>query len=104
PANVAIEQFDASAVRAIFGFGPGWHEQEFDARAGRRFRWLSERGELRFATAAPRLLLHLEGESPRTYFSRGSRLVVRAGDSVTFDDVLTSDFALNIPLPSGTRT
>jgi hypothetical protein len=104
PARMAIEQFDASAVRPIFGFGDGWHEREFNPRTGRQWRWLSERGELRFASPTPRLLLHLEGESPRTYFSRGSRLIVRAGDAVTFDDVLTSDFALNVPLPGGTRT
>jgi hypothetical protein len=64
---------------------------------------LSERGELRFGSATPRLTLHLEGESPRTYFSRGSRLVVRAGDRVVFDDVLTTDFALDIPIPNGTE-
>ena len=46
-------------------------------------------------------MLHLEGESPRTYFSRGSRLTVKAGDRVTFEDVLTSDFAIDVPLPNG---
>ena len=46
------------------------------------------------------LTLHLEGESPRTYFSRGSRLVVRSVDRVLFDSTLTSDFSLDIPIPS----
>jgi hypothetical protein len=99
-ARVAIEQFDAGS-RPIFGYGAGWHEQEFDPRAGRRWRWLSERGELRFASPAPRLTLHVEGENPTTYFSRGSRLVTRAGDRVIFDDVLASDFTLDIPVPDG---
>src|SRR5881397_391266 len=33
-ARVAIEQFDASATRTVFGFGEGWHEQEFNPRTG----------------------------------------------------------------------
>ena len=98
--RVAIEQFDAGS-RPIFGYGAGWHEQEFNPRTGRRWRWLSERGELRFASPAPRLTLHVEGENPTTYFSHGSRLVARAGDRVIFDDVLASDFTLDIPVPDG---
>jgi hypothetical protein len=96
--HVAIEQFDVSAERPLAGFGDGWHEQEFNPRTGLRWRWLSERGELRLRTRAPRLTLHLEGESPRTYFSRGSRVVVRAGDRVVFDDVLAADFSLDVPI------
>jgi hypothetical protein len=96
--RVAIEQFDVSSERPIFGFGDGWHEQEFNPRTGLRWRWLSERGELRVRTPTPRLTLHLEGESPRTYFSRGSRLVVRSGDRVVFDATLSDDFSLNVPI------
>jgi hypothetical protein len=103
PAAAAIEQFDASAARTVFGFGQGWQEDEFNPKTGLRWRWLSERGELRFGAPAPPVMLHLEGESPRTYFSRGSRLVVKAGDRVVFDDVLMTDFALDIPVPNGTQ-
>jgi hypothetical protein len=85
----------------VFAYGAGWHEQEFSPRTGERWRWLSERGELRFAGRTPRLTLHLEGESPRTYFSRGARLVARAADRVIFDDVLTADFMLDLPVPDG---
>jgi hypothetical protein len=102
-AHVAIEQFDTSSARPIFAYGPGWQEQEFNPQTGRRWRWLSERGELRFASPAPRLTLRLEGENPRTYFSRGSRLKASAGDRVIFDDVLTADFALDLPVPDGTQ-
>ena len=98
--RVAIEQFDASATRPIMGYGAGWHEQELNPRTGLRWRWLSERGELQLRTPAPapRLMLHLEGESPRTYFSRGSRLIVRSGDRVVFDEVLSSDFSRDVPI------
>ena len=103
-AAVAVEQFDASARRPVLGFGGGWHEQELNPRTGVRWRWLSERGELHFRSPTPRATLHLEGESPRTYFSRGSRLIVRAGDRVVFDDSLSSDFSLNIPVANAGET
>jgi hypothetical protein len=101
PARVAVEQFDVSATRPIVGYGDGWHEQEFNPRTGARWRWLSERGELRLRAPTPRLTLHLEGESPLTYFPRGSRLVVRSGDRVLFDKPLSADFSVNIPIDDG---
>jgi hypothetical protein len=104
PSRVAIEQFDASATRPVVGFGEGWHEQEFNPRTGLRWRWLSERGELRLRSPSPRATLHLEGESPLTYFSRGSRLIVRSGDRVVFDRSLSSDFSLHIPIENASGT
>jgi hypothetical protein len=102
PLRVAVEQFDASAIRPLLGFGEGWHEQEFNPRTGLRWRWLSERGELQIRASASRLVLHLEGESPLTYFSRASRLVVRSGSEVVFDQQLAADFALDIPIATPT--
>jgi hypothetical protein len=99
--QVAIEQFDAGKSRPMVGYGSGWQEQEFNPRTGQRWRWLSERGELRLASPAQGVTLRLEGENPTTYFERGSRLIARAGDRVIFDNVLASDFALNLPLPDG---
>jgi hypothetical protein len=101
PGPVAIEQFDAG-VRPIVGYATGWYEHEFNPRTGQQWRWLSERGELRFAAPTPRVALHLEIDDPRTYFSRGSRLIARAGDRVIFDDVLTSGVSLDLPVPEGT--
>jgi hypothetical protein len=103
---VAIEQFDASSTRALFGYGAGWQEPEFNPQNGLRWRWLSERGELRVRApaAASTLTLHLEGESPRKYFSRGSRLVVRAGQHAVFDQVLSSDFSLDAVVPAASET
>jgi hypothetical protein len=107
PQRVAIEQFDASASRPVAGFGAGWHEQELDPRTGRRWRWLSERGELvieRPLAVAPiepparPMLLHVEGESPRKYYSRGSRLTARTGSRVVFDRVLDDDFSVDVPI------
>ena len=106
--RVAIEQFDASAVRPIAGFGDGWQEQEFNPATGLRWRWLSERGELRArmpfkALPADRRLypaatLHLEGESPLTYFARGSTLTVRIGPRVVLTRLLNADFTIDLPI------
>jgi hypothetical protein len=98
PVRVGVEQFDVSSARPIFGYGEGWHEQEFNPRTGLRWRWLSEKGELRLRMPAARARLHLEGESPLTYFPRGSRLVVRAGRAVVFDKTLAAEFSLDIPI------
>ena len=103
-ARVAVEQFDVSARRAVFGFGEGWHEQELNPVTGLRWRWLSERGELRLAPRSSRLSLHLEGESPRKDFARGSRLVIRSGDQIVFDRVLIADFFLDVPIADGAES
>jgi hypothetical protein len=99
-ARVAIEQFDFSRKRPLFGFGNGWHEQEYNPATGLRWRWVSQRGELRIADARA-LVLHLEGESPRKYFPRPSRLVVREGNTLLHEATLSSDFALDIHIPAG---
>jgi len=99
PARIAIEQFDTSSGRAIRGFGDGWHEPELNPRTGLRWRWLSERGEVKLIAGREPLVLHIEGESPRKYFSRGSHFVIRSRDRVLFDRVLTDDFALDVPIP-----
>ena len=100
PARVAIEQFDASTTRALLGFGDGWNEQEYSPQTGQRWRWLTERGELRVhAPAAAPATLHIEGESPRKYYPRASRLVVRAGDRIVLDREVATDFALDVPVP-----
>ena len=60
--------------------------------------------ELRLRSPSPRVTLHLEGESPRRYFSRGSRLIVRSGDRVVFDRLLSSEFSLQIPIENAGGT
>jgi hypothetical protein len=107
PGRVAIEQFDASTTRPLLGFGDGWHEQEYDPQTGQRWRWLSERGELRIhPPAAATATLHVEGESPRRYYSRASRFIVRAGDEILLDREIATDFALDVsvPLAAGDQT
>jgi hypothetical protein len=99
PVRMAIEQFDASASRTLLGFGPGWHEPEYDPATGRRWRWMSDHGELGLRRQTQDGVLHVEGESPRRYFSRPSRLVIRSGANVLLDRTLWDDFSLDVPLP-----
>ena len=108
-AHVALEQFDAAADRALFGFGEGWHEQEFNPRTGVRWRWLSERGAIHVMAIAAvagdvvqrlPLALHVDGESPTRYFSRPSTLTVRVGNRVLSSRQLSADFSLDVPIPA----
>lgn len=116
--NVAIEQFDYSESRPVTGFGAGWHEPEYNPSTGLRWRWLSRRGDLQVAWQShmeaisqdrSQLVpvgsntLHIVGESPRNYFSRGSKLTVRANGQTLFSDVLASDFSLDIPVREPTN-
>ena len=104
-ARVAIEQFDASSTRVMFGFGAGWQEPEFNPRTGQRWRWLSERGEIRYRGREPKaVVLHLDGESPLKYFQRPSRLVIRSGDAILFSGLLSADFSIDVSLPAGSPT
>lgn len=110
--RVAVEQWDVSAVRPVAGFGRGWHEQEYNPATGLRWRWLSERGELRFRAPQPRagvpalsaarreFVLHLEGESPLRYFSRASHITIRSGDRILHDRVIDGDFSFDQRIPA----
>ena len=82
-------------------FGAGWHEQEYAPQTGLRWRWLSNRGDLRIVSPRPvgALVLRLVGESPRKYFPRSSTLVVRADGAPVFNATLDDDFSLTIPIP-----
>jgi hypothetical protein len=98
--TVAIEQFDVGPPgRVVFGFDAGWQEQEYDSTTGLRWRWLSERGQLRVRGIGRPLALHIEGESPRKYYSRPSRLLVHLGDRVLLDETLGADFSLTATIP-----
>jgi hypothetical protein len=98
--DAAIEQFDFSRRRAVVAYGPGWQEPELDPGSGERWRWLSDRGELRYMTPDGGWVLHVEGDSPRRYYARDSRLVVRAGDRELATLTLAADFSIDVPIPA----
>ena len=48
---IAIRQFDLqSAPTLMYGFGDGWHEEEYEASSGRRWRWTTSSRKWRSAT------------------------------------------------------
>jgi hypothetical protein len=99
--HVAIEQFDVSSGRPVFGFGEGWYEQEYNPASGLRWRWLGARGEIRFhAPMGAPVVLHLEGESPLRYYRQPSRLVIRVGERVVREETLSADFSFDTVIPS----
>jgi hypothetical protein len=105
PGGVAFEQFDmVDRDHPIMGYGRGWYEAEYNPITGVRWRWMSDRGELILAKYNPPVVLHIEGESPRKYFKRDSRLVVRSGTHVLLDQMLRDDFELTIPVDHPTDT
>ena len=99
PANVAVEQFDASPTRGGVGFGSGWFEPELDHASGAPWRWVSGRAELSYMTGDGEWTLHIEGESPRKYYARDSRLAIRSEARTLVDTTVGGDFTLEVPVP-----
>lgn len=96
----AIEQFDLqSHGTAMWGYGEGWHEAEFDAARG-PWRWTSERSTLVVDGAAEPLALRMTVESPRRYFDGPATVRVSAGGvplaTLTVDEGQT-DIRVEVP-------
>ena len=98
PSRVAIEQFDAAQARGVLAFGEGWHESEYDPASGRLWRWVSDRGEIRYLTPPGDWSLHVEGESPRKYYRRESRIIIREGSKMLRELTTGDDFTIDVPV------
>lgn len=99
--RVAIEQFDAQpANRVVFGFGDGWQEAEYNPALGLQWRWASERAVLRVHAGGHAVTLTLRGEPPSVYFSKPSRVVVRAGGRVVSEQSLSDRFSMQVRIPA----
>ena len=62
---VAIRQFDVQPEGALmYGFGEGWHEEEYDNATGQRWRWTSERSVLQDRPAADCRVSNLAASRP----------------------------------------
>jgi hypothetical protein len=95
---VAIVQFDAQpASRLVYGFGEGWHEDEFDPATGRRWRWTSERAQLQVQPAQP-FTLRLKGESPMRYVKEPPHVRITAGARTLAELSPSDDFEWRVPI------
>ena len=80
---VAVEQFDLqSPGTAVWAFGEGWHEAEYDARGRRAFRWSAARAELLILQAERDVDLVLQVDSPLKYFDEPPIVTISAGETV----------------------
>ncbi len=98
---VAVRRFDIQPVsRAIFGFGPGWHEEEYDAATGLRWRWTSDSAVVHVRAPGASIRLRLRGESPLKYFDSPPILVLSAADRVLARLEPSSDWTWDVVVPA----
>ncbi len=100
-AEVAIRQFDVQpASRLVYGFGEGWHEEEYAVETGLRWRWTSERSVLRLKGPPQAVRLTLRGESPLKYVDRVPTVTVAAGDRIVGTFKPAADFEWSVVIPA----
>ena len=101
PAPVAIRQFDIQpATQMIYGYGEGWHEDEFVVETGLRWRWTSERAVLRIAGPPQAVRLTLRGESPLRYLNAPPAVKITAGGSTIAEFHPDADFEWRVTVPA----
>jgi hypothetical protein len=97
---VAIRQFDIQpANRLIFGFGPGWHEDEYAAETGLRWRWTSDRSVLQVRGPGA-VRVRLNGESPLRYFAEAPVVTLSAAGRVFGRMEPSGDFDFDVIVPA----
>jgi hypothetical protein len=98
---IAIQRFDIQPVsRAIFGFGPGWHDEELDVATGLRWRWTSDSAILRVRAQHAPIRVRLRGESPLKYFDVSPTLTLSAGGLVVKRLQPTEDWLWDVEVPA----
>jgi hypothetical protein len=98
---VAVRQFDIQpATQVIFGFGQGWHEDEYDAVTGRRWRWTSARAVLAVRGPGEPVRVRVRGESPLRYFDEAPTVTVSAAGRVFARLQPSADFDLDATVPA----
>jgi hypothetical protein len=97
--RVAIEQFDAQpAGRPVYGFGDGWHEQEYNPTTGALWRWTTERSVVRVRSEGRDLILTVRGETNPS--ADRPRFILRAGTRVVVDEPVEQDFSIHVRIPA----
>jgi hypothetical protein len=100
-APVAVRQFDIQpSSKIMYGFGPGWHEDEYAAETGARWRWTSDRSVLQVRGPVQPIRISLDGESPLRYFSDAPTITVTAAGRMIAQLHPTSEFHWDIVVPA----
>ncbi len=101
PAPVAIRQFDIQpAAQMIYGYGDGWHEDEFVVETGLEWRWTSERSVLQVKGPPQAVRLTVRGESPLRYFNAPPTVKITAGDATIAQFRPDADFEWSVTIPA----
>jgi hypothetical protein len=97
---IAIRQFDIQPAGTMtYGFGEGWHEEEYETATGLRWRWTSKRSVLRIEPPqAVEIVLH--GESPLKYFDSAPAVRIVAGDRVLSELHPEREFTWRVKVPA----
>lgn len=100
-AATAVRQFDVRAAHEmLYGFGEGWHEEEYDPPTGRRWRWTSERSVLRVKGPPQAVRITLRGESPLRYFDAPPTIRITAAGRVVGQFQPSEDFDWSVTVPA----
>jgi hypothetical protein len=98
--SIAIEQFDLqSEGTAVWAFGAGWHEAEFDRRTRRAFRWSSGRAELRILNVSRDTDLMIDVDSPIRYVNEPPTVTIAAGSRVLRSEPIRDGVSWRVHLP-----
>jgi hypothetical protein len=101
PAPVAIRQFDIQpATQMIYGYGEGWHEDEFSSETGLKWRWTSERAVLRIQSLRQAVQLTMRGESPLRYFNAPPTVKITAAGATIAEFHPAADFEWSVTVPA----
>jgi hypothetical protein len=101
PAPVAIRQFDIQpAAQMIYGYGEGWHEDEFAVETGLKWRWTSERSVIQIKGPPQPVQLALRGESPLRYLNAPPTVKVIAGGATIAQFQPDADFDWSVTVPA----
>jgi hypothetical protein len=98
--SIAIRQFDIqSADTLMYGFGEGWHEEEYETATGLRWRWTSDKSVLQVAPVHA-VKLGFRGESPRKYFDSPPTVRITAGGQMVGEFHPERDFTWHVTVPA----
>ena len=97
---VAVRQFDIQpSTEVIFGFGAGWHEDEYDRVTGVRWRWTSGRAALRVSGPPHPIAVRIRAQSPLDYFDAPPTVTISAGGRELARATPSDDFVIDATVP-----
>ena len=97
----AVRQFDIQPTgQMVYGYGEGWHEEEYDVPTGLRWRWTSGRSVLRLKGPPQTVRVTIRAESPLRYFDAAPTIRVTAAGRVIGQLQPESDFEWSVTVPA----